>query len=661
MTDDAPSPARVPPAPTGTRNHPHQEDAARVTAETSSNDVAHTDTDESGAATARLHLLVASILFVVGILAATFASLQLVLPNVSAGIAEVSYGRLAPVSRILITYGWAIPALLGLSYYALAHVTGNGVKRRTLTTVSVALIGLGAVGGAVGILIGLSSGTSGQESPIWARALIAVGALLAAAAISSTARVGGDRLGTTGWYLTSAPVLLAASMIVGLVPAPAGIPGVIVSSFVGSGVTLFIVTASVGLLYFVFGKISGSDLTEPRHLAALGFWSLILVWSFMNGTELIYSAVPDWLETITVAMAIGSFVPAIAIATDIGMILRGRVAGIGDRASLRYATVAALSLITATGVNFLLTWRASSAIVQFSIWVQGLTMLIILGGASFAIFAGHRVLNGGRAKGWSFHFASSTLALIIAAGGLLVGGVLNGFSWAGGPASQKFPNYGGGWEVTTSTLEPVLWAVHLALMLYAAGQIVFLVGLRSRNDEVLPVPDHGDSYDLQFEGEPRYITWKRLTRGVAAVWVSALVFSVGLPILDTTDRDPTLLADTSRTYENGSAAEIGRSLYIAQGCAECHSQEVRPVGTDVGLGAVSIAGDYAYENPVLLGTIRFGPDLTHVAGREGFEAEAIKSHLQDPRAARPWSNMPSYSYLSRADLDALVIYIQTLR
>ncbi len=661
MTDDAPSAARVPPAPTGTRNHPHQEDAARVTAETSPNDVAHTNSDDSGARTARSHLLIASILFLAGILAATFASLQLVLPNVATGLAVVTYGRMAPASRILITYGWAVPGLLGLGYYALAHITGSGVGRRVPATASLALIGLGAASGAVGVLLGLSSGISGQEAPIWARGLIAIGALLAAVATSSTARVSGDRLGTAGWYLTSAPLLLAASTILGLIPAPAGIPGAIMSSFVGSGVTLFLLTGSIGLLYFVFGRISGSDLTAPRHLAALGFWSLLLVWAFMNGTELIYSAAPDWLETITVSMAIGSFVPAIAIATDIGLMLRGRVAGIGDRASLRYAVVAALSLIAATGVNFLLTWRASSAIIGYSIWVQGLSVLIVLGGASFAIFAGHRVLNGGKAKGGSFHFASSTIALLVAAGALLVGGVLNGFSWAGGPASQKFPNYGGGWEVTTSTLAPVLWTFHFALMLYAVAQIVFLIRLGSRNDEVLPVPDHGDSYDLQFAGEPRYVTWRRLTRGVAAVWISALVFSVGLPILDTTDREPTLLADTARTYDEGSAAEIGRNLYIAQGCAECHSQEVRPVGTDVGLGAVSIAGDYAYENPVLRGTIRFGPDLMHVAGREDFAADAIAPHLQDPRVARPWSNMPSYSYLSQADLDTLAIYIQTLR
>ncbi len=496
---------------------------------------------------------------------------------------------------------------------------------------------------------------------MWARALVAAGALLAALSISSTARSGGDRLGTAGWYLASAPVLLAATTIVGLVPLPSGLPGPIVSSFVSSGVTLFVITASVGLLYFVFARISGTDLTETRHLSALGFWSLILVWAFMNGTSLIYSPAPDWLETVTVAMAIGSFVPAITIATDIGLMLRGRLMGIGDRASLRYATVAGIALGAATGVNFLLTWRASSAIVQYSTWVQGTAALIVLGGASFAIFAGDRVLRGGGTGHPGAHFVWSTTALLFLSVSYLVGGVLTGFSWAAGPISRKFPNYGGGWEVTASTIEPVLWIAYVALVVYAVAQIVFLATLGRKNTEELAVPEGTGVYDLEFAGPPRSVSWKGLTRGVAGVWALALLITAVLPVLDTTDRDATILADTSRRIAPGSAAEIGRNLYVAQGCAECHTQEVRPVGTDVGLGTVSIAGDYAYDNPVLRGAFRIGPDLMHVAGREGFAAEAIKPHLQDPRAARPWSNMPSYSFLSEADLDALVSYIETLR
>jgi cbb3-type cytochrome oxidase cytochrome c subunit len=88
---------------------------------------------------------------------------------------------------------------------------------------------------------------------------------------------------------------------------------------------------------------------------------------------------------------------------------------------------------------------------------------------------------------------------------------------------------------------------------------------------------------------------------------------------------------------------------------------VRPVAADVGLGPVSVIGDYANEDPVLRGSVRIGPDLFHVATREGFNPEALTAHLKDPQAARPWSVMPAYSYLSDAEIDALVSYIETLR
>jgi len=123
----------------------------------------------------------------------------------------------------------------------------------------------------------------------------------------------------------------------------------------------------------------------------------------------------------------------------------------------------------------------------------------------------------------------------------------------------------------------------------------------------------------------------------------------------------TITADRFRTYEPGTPELTGRDLYVAEGCAECHTQSVRPIVTDVGLGAVSVAGDYAHESPALITGTRFGPDLTHVAGREGFSPASVESQLTNPRSSRPWSIMPSYSYLSDSDMDALISYIETLR
>src|SRR5680860_1836055 len=52
----------------------------------------------------------------------------------------------------------------------------------------------------------------------------------------------------------------------------------------------------------------------------------------------------------------------------------------------------------------------------------------------------------------------------------------------------------------------------------------------------------------------------------------------------------------------------GRQLYIANGCIYCHSQQPRDPGfapgdRDRGWGRPSVPGDYAYDQPHLLGTM----------------------------------------------------------
>ncbi|MEN8238570.1 MAG: cbb3-type cytochrome c oxidase subunit II [Actinomycetota bacterium] len=632
-----------------------------MTAETSSEEQQHRDASSAGATTARLHVVVAAAFLVVGLIAASVSALQLVVPDIASGIEYLSYGLLAPASGVLLTEGWALLGLLGLSYFALTTITGGPVKRKLLATISLMLISIGAVSGSIAIIIGLSSGVSGLESPIWARAIVAVGVLLAALSLTATAKTKGDALGAAGWYLVAGPILLTLTLLAGLIPTPAGFMGVVFGSFVNAGVTLFLVTAAVGLIYFVFGQISGAESAEARPVATLGFWSLILIGAFLNGADLIYSAAPNWLESVAVAFSIAAFVPAIAIASDIGVMIKGSVAQIGDRASLRYVTIAGSALVVGTAAVFLRTFPAASSISQFTSWISGLDVIIVAGGASFAIFGAHKVLGGGSRSGPSFHFSASALGLVLMVAATLAGGAATGFSWAAGPTSQKFPNWGPGWEVTANTAEPFAWIAAVSLVIFTVAQVGFLFKSAASGEEAIAAPDRGGNYDLEFSGAPKYLTWKKLVRGVAFVWIAAIATTVVLPLVDTPPDESTLLADRYRTYDEGTAAFAGRDLYISQGCAQCHTQEVRPVATDVGLGAVSVIGDYANENPVLRGSVRIGPDLFHVATREGFDPEALKAHLKNPRAARPWSVMPSYSHLSEAEIDALVSYIETLR
>jgi cytochrome c oxidase cbb3-type subunit I/II len=87
--------------------------------------------------------------------------------------------------------------------------------------------------------------------------------------------------------------------------------------------------------------------------------------------------------------------------------------------------------------------------------------------------------------------------------------------------------------------------------------------------------------------------------------------------------------------------QLGRQVYIREGCWYCHSQFVRPVtGETRRWGPVSEAGEYAFDVPHLFSTRRIGPDLTRVGLK--FSDEWHLAHFWDPRMLTPDSIMPRF-------------------
>ena len=448
-----------------------------------------------------------------------------------------------------------------------------------------------------------------------------------------------------------------------LAPAIDGLGGSIQFAFAQASITgLFVIVTSVGLLYFLATSLTGTDPSMPRPLGALGFWSVAVVWGLMSATGLVFSAAPDWYETLGVGIAIGAFVPLLAIATDLGLMLKGTVGAIADRATVRYATVAFVSLGAVTVTNLLLTYRSTSAVIEFTTFALGNELLVIFGVGSFALFATHSAMAGGNRTGNSFHFTWSVAGLAGAGVGAIAGGAVVGLSWAAGPATASYVNAGEALKISAVSAEPFLVIVAASMIVFGVAQLAYLISRGPKRDvEAQGPPNIVIAYDLEFEGEAAFPSWRRLVWGASFVWLSALLFTGIFPAIDPANDASTILGDQSRTYATGSIELAGRDLYVSEGCAECHTQSVRPVGTDVGLGPVSVAGDYLHETSPLLGNYRYGPDLMHVASSETFEASQLAVQLEDPRSLRPWSTMPSYSYLSVSEIEALTSYIRTLR
>ena len=153
-----------------------------------------------------------------------------------------------------------------------------------------------------------------------------------------------------------------------------------------------------------------------------------------------------------------------------------------------------------------------------------------------------------------------------------------------------------------------------------------------------------------------------------STWLSmAALFAIGLVI---TFIGPFNTGADSRHVVAGTdlsaIGEQGQSLYLNLGCGYCHTQLVRPVLADVGLGPVTEAWADSLEDATF-GVQRIGPDLAHAGSRASYEdgeelvsVEEYLALLARPGEFLPEGNHPPYEHLSNEDLLALATYLTEL-
>jgi cytochrome c oxidase cbb3-type subunit 2 len=107
-------------------------------------------------------------------------------------------------------------------------------------------------------------------------------------------------------------------------------------------------------------------------------------------------------------------------------------------------------------------------------------------------------------------------------------------------------------------------------------------------------------------------------------------------------------ADGVRPYT--PLEQLGRDIYIREGCYTCHSQMIRPFRDEaLRYGHYSLAAESKYDHPFQWGSKRTGPDLARVGKK--YSNEWHVQHLIAPRSMVPESVMPNYPWLLSDKLD----------
>ena len=474
------------------------------------------------------------------------------------------------------------------------------------------------------------------------------------------------------WFYIATFVTVAVLHIVNSLAIPAslfksyslyaGVQDALVQWWYGhNAVAFFLTTPYLGLMYYFMPKAANRPVYSYR-LSIIHFWALIFLYIWAGPHHLLYTALPNWAQTLGIIFSFTLIFPSWGGMINGLLTLRGAWDKVREDVILKFMVVAVTAYGMSTFEGPMLSLKNVNAISHFTDWTiahvhvggLGWNGMLTFGILYWLIPRIFRTELFSR-KLANIHFWIATLGIIFYAVPMY---------WAGFKQSLMWKEFTEAGQLKYQFLETVT-QLQPFFALRAVGGILFLLGalLMTYNlfatvkkgsllsDEAAEAPALEGTYH-QHEGEH----WHRwIERKPVQFLVLTLITILIGGIIEMV---PTFLIKsnipTISSVKPYTPLELqGRDIYLREGCYTCHSQMIRPFRSETSrYGEYSKAGEFVYDHPFQWGSKRSGPDLA----REGV-GNLKKSdtwhynHFDDPQAVSTGSIMPSYSFMLDRELD----------
>ena len=485
------------------------------------------------------------------------------------------------------------------------------------------------------------------------------------------------------WFYIATAFTVAVLHIVNSMEVPAtffksysmyaGVQDALVQWWYGhNAVAFFLTTPYLGMMYYFLPKAANRPVFSYR-LSIIHFWALIFIYIWAGPHHLLYTALPDWAQSLGMVFSLMLIAPSWGGMLNGLLTLRGAWDKVRQDPMLKFMVVAVTAYGMATLEGPTLAIKSVNSLSHYTDWTIAHVHTGALGWNGFLTFSMlywlfPRLYN---TKLWStklanYHFWIALLGMMFYVVPMYVSGVTQGLMWKQFTPEgfMQYPNF----------LETVLQIVPM-YRLRAIGGSLYIVGVvlmafnfyrTARSGKFVPEQEAQAAPLLDVpvieEKDPykhRWLEAKPLTftaLAVVAILIGGMIEII--PMYLVKHNVPTISSVKPYT----PLEVLGRDIYIREGCVGCHSQMIRPFRSETErYGEYSKAGEFVYDHPFLWGSKRTGPDLHREGGK--YPDAWHYTHLDDPRATSPGSIMPRYPWLLTQNLDtaSLPARIKALR
>lgn len=607
---------------------------------------------------------------VVGMLAGLLAALQLIYPSLNFNFAPTTFGRVRPVHTNAVIFAFVGNGIFTGLYYSLQRLCKARMYSDKLSWIHFWGWQTIIVAAAITLLAGFTTGKEYAElewpidiaiTLIW----LVLGYNMFATIIKRRER----HLYVAVWFFIGTWVTVALLHVVNSFEMPvsflksyswyAGVQDALVQWWYGhNAVAFFLTTPYLGLMYYFVPKAANRPVYSYRW-SIIHFWALIFIYIWAGPHHLLYTALPEWAQSLGTVFSIMLILPSWGGMLNGLMTLRGAWDKVREEPVLKFFVVAITCYGMSTFEGPMLSLKNVNAISHFTDWTVAHVHVGALGWNGFLTFGMlywllPRIFNTTlySKKLAGTHFWIGTLGIILYAVPMYWAGfqhaiMMQGFTAEGNLQSQFMD------------MSKAIWPLHA---FRALGGALFLVGVflmvynfvKTLRGATLVANEAAEAAPLAKEYVPttknHWHSWIE-RRPMKMLVLSLIVVAIGgifelIPTFLIKSNVPTIAAVKPYT-----PLELqGRDIYIREGCYNCHSQMIRPFRDEVArYGEYSKAGEFVYDHPFQWGSKRTGPDLARVGGK--YLDSWHFNHFIKPSVITEGSVMPAYPWLFDNDID----------
>lgn len=608
----------------------------------------------------------------VGMLVGVLIAFQLAYPALNFEQPYTTFGRIRPLHTNAVIFAFVGNGIFTAIYYSMPRLLKTEMFSKLLGQIHFWGWQLIILSAAITLPLGLSSSKEYAELewPIDI-AVVIVWVVLGINMFGTILKRRERHLYVAIWFYIASWVAIAMLYIVNNIEMPvtltksyswyAGVQDALVQWWYGhNAVAFFLTTPYLGLMYYFLPKAANRPVYSYR-LSIIHFWSLIFIYIWAGPHHLLYTALPEWAQSLGTAFSVMLILPSWGGMLNGLFTLRGAWDKVRVDPILKFMVVAVTAYGMATFEGPMMSLKNVNAISHYSDWTVAHVHIGALGWNGFLTFGMlywlfPRLFN---TKIYSLklanaHFWIGTLGIVLYAIPMYWAAFRTYFMLSAftpeGQLQYQFID-------VVQSMVPFFVLRAIGGTIYLVGVILMIYNLykTAKAGKFVRYEEHEapalvKNYQPTKQDKKFWHSWIE-RRPITLLVVSLIVVGIGGAI----EIIPTFLiksnVPTIASVKPYTPLELqGRDIYIREGCNNCHSQMIRPFRYEVArYGDYSKAGEFVYDRPFLWGSKRTGPDLARVGAK--YPDSWHFNHMIDPVSISPGSIMPPYPWLAEDDLN----------